>query len=113
MVSSFNDFMTYAYEFGLGFLHINLFRYFSLDKGTFSIHLLDFPSEGRNKGNNHLKRVHLCNRSKGISVVDAFLLRESFHDQTSFVMLNNMIKGKFGPIDPSTHNNIIYGWSWN
>jgi hypothetical protein len=38
---------------------------------------------------------------KGLSVVNAFLLRKHLHNQERFMMLNNTFKGKFGPVDPS------------
>lgn len=53
-----------------------------MKKGSFNIHLVDLPSEV-SKGKNQSDRVHLCDKSKGLSVVDAFLLREAFCNQTS------------------------------
>ena len=78
-----------------------------MEKGTFDIHLVDFPSEVSSKGKNQSNEVHLCNRGKGLSVVDSFLLREAFRDQMSLVMLKRTIQGKFGLINPSVFNKII------
>ena len=91
----------------MGVLHINLFRLVTMEEETFNIHLVDFPSKESNKGKDQSNIVHLCNRIKCLNVVNAFLLRESFHNQTSFVMLNSTIGGEFGLIYPSTLNNIL------
>ena len=49
--------------------------------------------------------------NKGLSIVDAFLLRESFHDETSFAMLKITIEAEFGSMYPLTLGKIISSWS--
>lgn len=70
-----------------------------MKKGTFKIHLVDLTFEVSSKRKNQSSRVHLCNKRKCISLVDYFLLREVFHNQTIFVMLNSIVEGKFGSIN--------------
>jgi hypothetical protein len=94
-------------------LHENLFRQVSVKKSIIHIHLMDLPSKSSSKRKNHLNKVHLRNRGKGISVFDAFLLRKSIHNQARFMTLNNTFKGKFGPVDPSTLHNILFLRSGN
>ena len=84
-----------------------------MNKGTFNIHLVFFSYEVRSKGKDQWNRVHIWKRNKGFSVVDAFLLRESFHNQTRFVMLNSTFRGKYDSIKPLTFNNILFGRSRN
>lgn len=78
-----------------------------MKKGTLNIYLVDLPSEANSKGNNQSNRVHFYNRVKALSVVDVFLLREAFHNQTRLMMLNSTFKGKFGLTNPSTFDNVL------
>jgi hypothetical protein len=78
-----------------------------MKKDTIHIHLVDLPFKMSSKGKNQLKKIHLCERGKGLSVVDAFLLRKSLCKKPSFMMLNNTIRGKFSLVDPSTLDNVL------
>jgi hypothetical protein len=78
-----------------------------MKEGNFHIHLVDIPTEERGKGKNQSNIIHLSNRRKGLSVVDAFLLRKSFRNQVRFMMLKKTFRGKFGLIDPSTFHNAL------
>ena len=84
-----------------------------MKKGTLNIHLVDLPSEASSKGKNPSNIVYLGKMEKGLSVVDAFLLREIFHNQTSLMMLNRTFTGKFGSINPLTFDNVLYLRSGN
>jgi hypothetical protein len=46
----------------------------------------------------------LSNRSKGFSIIDAFMLGEAFGDQVSFVSLNGIIRLVFNFENPSASN---------
>lgn len=84
-----------------------------MKSSTFNVCLVNRPFKESNKGKNKLNRIHLCNMSNGLSVVDSLLLRESFHKKTRFVTLNNTIRGKFSLVNPSTFNNILFGRARN
>jgi hypothetical protein len=84
-----------------------------MKKGTLHIHLMNFPSKTRNKGNNQSNQFHLCNRGKSFSVFNAFLLRKSLRNEACFMLLKNNFKGKFGPIEPSTLYNVLSERSGN
>jgi hypothetical protein len=78
-----------------------------MKEGTLHIHIVDLPSRTSYKGKNHSNIIHLCNRGKGLSVFDTFLLIKSLCNQERFMILNNTFKGKFGLVYPSTFHNVL------
>ena len=77
-----------------------------MNKFTFHIHLVNLPTKMSGKIKDQLDIIHLCDKIKGFSIIDAFLLRESLGDQMSLVAFKNTIRGKLGLIDPSKLHDI-------
>jgi hypothetical protein len=87
--------------------YINLFIEISNDKITIHIHSMNHHLGTRSKRKHTLNVSHVGNRSKGISVVNTFLLRESLGDELIFMFLNTTIQRELGFVVSFTSNNIV------
>ena len=83
------------------FVHVYFFRKVSIKEGTFS-------SKSRMKGEDCMNWVHFCNKGKGFSVVDSFLLPKSLGYHPIIVTFISTIEYQLGILYPSTLNNTLF-----
>ena len=96
-----------VYHKTMRFLHIIFFSEISMKKCTFHVHLVNIATKMSSKRNDQSDIIHLYDKRNGLSIVDAFLLRESLEYQMNLVAFNNTIEGKLGLIYPLTLQHIL------
>jgi hypothetical protein len=66
--------------------HIDFFLEVSVEEGGLDIHMVDTPPFLSHKREEDSYRLHACNRSEGIIIVDSLSLEKTMRNQPSLVL---------------------------
>ena len=85
--------------------HINFFLKIFIQEDVFNIKLRDMPLANWNYDNKSMNSSNFCNWNKCLLIIHTILLRVSFGNQPSFILLNRPIIISLDLIHPTITNN--------
>jgi len=86
--------------------YINFLK-ISIQEDIFNIKLSEIPLTNQSYYNKNMNSSHFCKSSKCLLIIHTILLRVSFCNQSTFVLLNRSIRISLDLIHPTTTNNTL------
>ncbi|GMP25747.1 hypothetical protein CsSME_00002457 [Camellia sinensis var. sinensis] len=87
--------------------HVNLLNEMAIKKSILNIHLIKRPRTNSSDKDQSTDSSHLGNRSKCLLIIKTILLRETFGNQTSFVVLKRPIRMSLDFVNPFATSQVL------